>query len=79
MNIMAVADIIKALKMERNKLTIAALIARCSERLRGLSVHAIGRNQRRRPSAAVAKKATEAMKARPAEAGEIGTNPPISA
>jgi hypothetical protein len=42
---MAVADIIKALKMERNKLTIAALIARCSERLRGLSVHAIGRNQ----------------------------------
>jgi hypothetical protein len=45
MKIMAVADIIKALKMERNKLTIAALIARCSERLRGLSVHAIGRNQ----------------------------------
>jgi hypothetical protein len=81
MNIMAVADIIKALKIERNKLNlaIAALTARHPRRLRGRSVHPGGQKTRRRSSAAVTKKVIEALNAQPAEVGEIGANPPIPA
>jgi hypothetical protein len=77
MNIMAVADIIKVLKMERNKLdlAIAALTARGRPgRPRGIAVQSTTPKSRRRLSAAGRKRIADALRARWAEAKKGGKN-----
>jgi hypothetical protein len=74
---MAVADIIKALKMELNKLdlAIAALtVPGRPGRPRGIAVQSTTPKSRRRMSAAGRKRIAEAMKARWAKAKESGKN-----